>query len=177
MSSVTAVRPPTEQTRVQRPYAFEVAISPEPVRVAQMRRITMALLRYRAVPAPLSQDVLVAVSELVTNAIEHGHGTVGLRVRHTGQEIRIEVTDANPEPARLCTAAAHQVCDRGLILVAALAWNWGVSDDGTTTWCTFRVPGNRRDGAHEDRSTLAQRVRLPRAPITRRSALGGGSTQ
>ncbi|AKN75082.1 anti-sigma regulatory factor [Streptomyces sp. PBH53] len=144
MSPATAVHPATEQTRVQTPYAWEVAIAPDPVHVARVRRITVAFLRHREVPTALAQDVLVAVSELVTNAIEHGHGTVSLRMRHTDQEVRIEVSDDNPEPARLRKAAAHEVRGRGLFLVAALAQGrWGVTNEGRTTWAAFRISSGR----------------------------------
>ncbi|MFJ3212789.1 ATP-binding protein [Streptomyces flaveolus] len=126
------------------PYTFEVAIAPDPMRVAQTRRIAVAFLRYRAVPAPVAEDVVVAVSELVTNAIEHGQGAVSLRMRHADHEVLVEVTDDSPVPARLRTAAAHHVRGRGLFLVAALAQErWGVTNEGRTTWAVFRVPQGR----------------------------------
>ncbi|MFD3524554.1 ATP-binding protein [Streptomyces sp. NPDC058653] len=123
--------------------SFEVAVAPDRVRVAQMRRITVAVMRLWDVPAPLSEDVQLAVSELVANAVEHGHGSVGLRVRHAGSELSVEVTDENPAPARLRTAEEDDVCGRGLFLVAVLSSRWGVSDDGMTTWCTFNLPTGR----------------------------------
>ncbi|MER7224271.1 ATP-binding protein [Streptomyces rubradiris] len=125
------------------PYAFEVVIAPDPFRVAQIRRITRATLRYRALPTPLVQDVVLVVSELVTNAIEHGHGTVRLRVRHTGGSLLVEVIDNNPAPARLRTPTAVAERGRGLVLVSVVAQAWGVSRDGKTTWCRFRVPAGR----------------------------------
>ncbi|MER6684575.1 ATP-binding protein [Streptomyces olivaceoviridis] len=120
--------------------AFEVAIAPVRRHVSRMRRITAALLRHWAVPIQLTEDVVVTVSELVTNAIEHGEGTVSLRVRHTGNKVHVEVTDGNLAPAQLRAPADDEVCGRGLILVAVLAHNWGVSEDGRTTWATFLVP-------------------------------------
>ncbi|WP_370418984.1 ATP-binding protein [Streptomyces sp. QH1-20] len=120
-----------------------MAIAPDPVRVAHIRRITAAFMRHWAVPTQLTRDVLVVVSELVTNAIEHGHGTVGLRMRGTGKELRVEVTDGNPAPARLRVAADDDVSGRGLFLVHVLARDWGVSQDGRTTWAAFPVPAGR----------------------------------
>ncbi|MGA5134413.1 ATP-binding protein [Streptomyces olivoreticuli] len=143
MSTATAVAPATATPRQQASHAFEVAFAPDPDRVAHIRRITMASMRHWAVPAPLAGDVVVVVSELVTNAIKHGHGTVGLRVRHTGNELRVEVTDGNPAPARLQAAADDDVSGRGLFLVHALARGWGVSEDGRTTWANFPVPVGR----------------------------------
>lgn len=144
MSPATSVTPVAEPCRPRAPYAFEVAIVPEPPRVAGVRRITAAALRYRAVPSPLALDVVLVVSELVTNAIEHGHGSVRLRVRHSGDFLLVEVTDNNPAPARLRTPAPDAERGRGLPLVAALAEEgWGVSPDGRTTWARFRVPAGR----------------------------------
>lgn len=141
MSSAEPAVPAAEPCRPRAPYAFELAIVPERLRVAGVRRITAAALRYRAVPSPLAQDVVLAVSELVTNAIEHGHGTVCLRVRHSGDFLLVEVTDNNPAPARLHTPAPDAERGRGLPIVAALAeGGWGVSPDGRTTWARFRVP-------------------------------------
>ncbi|MCL7381275.1 ATP-binding protein [Streptomyces sp. 35G-GA-8] len=137
MSPASAVAPPAAQLRTG---VFEVAMAPDPARVAQIRRITVAHMRLWAVPATLAEDVRLVVSELVTNAVEHGHGTVSLRMRHTGSHLHIEVTDANPTPAQLCAAADDDVCGRGLFLVDALSGNWGVSNGGTTTWATFHVP-------------------------------------
>ncbi|MEU0715609.1 ATP-binding protein [Streptomyces lavendulocolor] len=143
MSHATAFEPTAVRLLPETPRAFEVAIAPDPARVAQIRRITAASMRHWAVPTPLAYDVVVAVSELVTNAIEHGYGTVSLRVRNAGAEVRVEVTDDNPAPARLQAAAEDDVSGRGLFLVAVLAREWGVSEDGRTTWVTFRVPAGR----------------------------------
>ncbi|MFD5117235.1 ATP-binding protein [Streptomyces sp. NPDC058391] len=143
MSPATAVAPVAAQPKTLTSRAFEVAMAPDPARVAQMRRSTLAHMRLWAVPGPLAEDVRLVVSELVTNAIEHGQGTVRLRVRHTGSQLRIEVTDDNPAPAQLCAAEDDDVCGRGLFLVAVLSWNWGVSNNGKTTWATFRVPEGR----------------------------------
>ncbi|MFI8944141.1 ATP-binding protein [Streptomyces syringium] len=143
MSTATAVAPFAAPLRPRTPHAFEVAIGPDPVRVSQIRRITAAFLRHWAVPAPLIHDVVVVVSELVTNAIQHGRGTVRLRIRHTGDELRVEVTDDNAAPARMRAAGDEDVCGRGLSLVAALVHEWGVGEDGRTTWATVRVSTGR----------------------------------
>ncbi|GHF33420.1 hypothetical protein GCM10010218_13150 [Streptomyces mashuensis] len=143
MSPATAVAPAPATLRPQTPHAFEVAIAPDPVRVAHMRRITMAFMRHWAVPIQLARDVVVVVSELATNAIQHGHGAVRLRIRHTCNELHVEVTDDNPAPARLQAAADDDVSGRGLFLVHVLARGWGASEDGRTTWATFSVPAGR----------------------------------
>lgn len=121
---------------------FDVAFLPENCRVAHMRRITAAHLRYWDLTA-LADSATVVVSELVTNAIQHGQGPVGLRVTRSTHALRIEVTDGTPAPARMRCADAADEGGRGLLLVAALSDNWGVSPDGTTTWATFALPTGR----------------------------------
>lgn len=78
------------------------------------------------------------ISELVTNAFLHGHGVdVGVRLYFSHCEFVMEVRDGSPERPVLCHAAADDDHGRGLYLVDALAAAWGVSDDGTTTWCAL----------------------------------------
>lgn len=139
MSLATAVAPPAAQPKTLTSRGFEVAMAPDRVRVTQIRRITVAHMRLWAVPTPLAEDVRLVVSELVTNAVEHGQGTVLLRMRRTDSQLRIEVTDENSAPAQLQNAGEEGLCGRGLFLVAFLADMWGVSDDGRTTWAAFAL--------------------------------------
>ncbi|MEU1905400.1 ATP-binding protein [Streptomyces hygroscopicus] len=85
MSPATALAPIAAEARPKVKRAFEVAITPDSVRVAHIRRITSAYMRFWGVPTSPADDVVLAVSELVTNAVEHGRGDVDLRVRHTGE--------------------------------------------------------------------------------------------
>ncbi|MFI7104159.1 ATP-binding protein [Streptomyces sp. NPDC050161] len=123
---------------------FAVSFAPDPARVVLVRRTTAARLRMWGVPCALAEDIVVAVSELATNAVQHGFGDVVLKVERVGAGLlRIAVSDGNPAPAELRLAAEGDVSGRGLFLVAAFAENWGVSDGGKTTWCIFRLPSGR----------------------------------
>lgn len=119
--------------------AVTVAFTPESAHVCLLRRIAKAYLALWHISGFLAEDVVLAVSELVTNAVQHGLGGCGLRMMVTVDELRVEVTDANPAPARLRVVGNDEVSGRGLALVAALADAWGVSADGMTTWCSFRL--------------------------------------
>ncbi|KPI06239.1 hypothetical protein OK074_4217 [Actinobacteria bacterium OK074] len=121
---------------------FEVAFLPERFRVRTMRRITAAYVRHCGLSV-LLDDALLVVSELVGNAVEHGGGhPVGLRVAALVDELRIEVADGNPVPARRRVAGEADEDGRGLLLVDAVAREWGVSPDGTMTWCSLAIPEN-----------------------------------
>lgn len=143
MSRATTVAPAVANALAQTSRAFDVPFAPDRACVSRARRITSAYLGLWNVTGPLAENILLAVSELVTNAIEHGTGDVTLRVQYPDDEVRIEVVDGNPAPAKLSTAGDEDESGRGLFLVAVLARKWGVSNDGTTTWCVFRVPVRR----------------------------------
>ncbi|MBY8888946.1 ATP-binding protein [Streptomyces sp. PTM05] len=96
----------------------------------------------------LSDDVRVVVSELVTNALRHGDGTVVLVVTLDAgispAEVLIEVSDS-PRGAGAWGADASGPGEplatngRGLMIVARLAHRWGVERTRrrTTVWCRF----------------------------------------
>ncbi|WP_324617144.1 ATP-binding protein [Streptomyces sp. NRRL S-37] len=120
--------------------AFEACFAAEPICVGRSRHVSSVFLKLCKVAEPLRESVVLCVSELVTNGVKHGTGDVALRVRCRGAEIRVEVVDGSSTPATLRGAEAEDTSGRGLALVRALSWEWGVSKDGRTTWCTFRIP-------------------------------------
>lgn len=113
-------------------------------RVGIMRRIAAARLRYWGLQA-LTDDVMLIVSELLTNALLHS-GTSDIRLNLTAKEgfLRIAVSDG--VPSRIAPGPAGQEAEsgRGLILVAALAQHhggtFGTSNQGATAWCTLALP-------------------------------------
>ncbi|MEU2777400.1 ATP-binding protein [Streptomyces sp. NPDC007162] len=143
MTALTApTRSPVEPSP-RNPHVFETALAPQQVCAHRARRDITALLMMWEVPQDLLDDVVLAVSELVTNAVQHGTGDVRLRAFNTNEQLRIEVTDDNSAPATLRAASDDDTSGRGLLLVSALAQNWGVSEDGKTTWCAFHIASDR----------------------------------
>ncbi|GGR34841.1 ATP-binding protein [Streptomyces aurantiogriseus] len=143
MAPAVAVTPFTSATEQAVVCGFEVVFLPSDSRAGQMRRITTTHLQIWDL-AELIDTVALAVSELVTNAVRHGQGKpVGLRVTNSAHELRIEVTDGSQERARLRYSAQNDESGRGLLLVDALTDRWGVSPDGTTTWCSIAIPQGR----------------------------------
>ncbi|TQL23566.1 anti-sigma regulatory factor (Ser/Thr protein kinase) [Streptomyces sp. SLBN-134] len=116
-------------------------------RVGVARRVTAARLRYCGLGA-LVDDAVLIVSELVTNAIQHGDGgqvTVAMSVRDG--LVRLAVRHETPGRPVLCHADDDAERGRGLFLVDRLAaahgGTWGTSDAGTSTWCTLTVADGR----------------------------------
>ncbi|MGC9500543.1 ATP-binding protein [Streptomyces sp. WG7] len=113
-------------------------------RVGAMRRIAAARLRYCGLQA-MTNDVVVIVSELLTNALLHsGASEIRLTVTTANDSLRIAVHDGVPGQATP-KAVNHNtdVSGRGLVLVDALAresgGEWGTSDAGAETWCRLPV--------------------------------------
>ncbi|MFJ8728657.1 ATP-binding protein [Streptomyces bauhiniae] len=122
---------------------FEVVLAAQHFCVRVARRVAIHYLTVHRLDTALFEPVELAVSELVTNAVEYGNGEVGLRLRCHDGELRIEVRDGNPAPAILRNPADDDESGRGLYIVAVLARDWGVSPEGRMTWCTFRATGGR----------------------------------
>ena len=91
-------------------------------------------------PTPVTEDVLLVVSELVTNAVRHGGSAIELALSVLADCVRVAVTDSGT--ALPVVAAGHPSIDRptgrGLLIVAATARDWGVerkaSRPGKTVW-------------------------------------------
>jgi anti-sigma regulatory factor (Ser/Thr protein kinase) len=93
------------------------------------------------VQEPVRSDVLLVVSELVSNAVRHGEGPIDLAVEVSTSHVHVEVTDqgdARPQPAR---PAAMSQSGRGLLIVDSIADAWGVSVEphGKTVWADLLI--------------------------------------
>lgn len=97
--------------------------------------------------ATRTDDVVLCVSELATNALLHGAPPGrGFRLQlalDTTGVLRIEVHDSGPGEIREPEPSPEGESGRGLLLVAALADKWGVGerDPGKIVWCEFAVRG------------------------------------
>ncbi|WP_433221651.1 ATP-binding protein [Dactylosporangium sp. CS-047395] len=79
----------------------------------------------------LADDVELLLSELCTNAVQHGDGLDTVHLHCTPATVRAAVSDRNPAlpTVRNAPAASHDLhldYGRGLLLVAAIAATWGV---------------------------------------------------
>lgn len=82
-------------------------------------------------------DMSIVVSELVTNAVRYGKNPVELRLRVTGDCLRVEVSDGNPTDVPMPREATNTESNgRGMPLIDALTFNWGVdvSDAHKVVW-------------------------------------------
>lgn len=94
--------------------------------------------------AGLAPDVRVCASELATNAVQYGPAGRDflVRVLTRGDTVRLEVHDAGERAPCARTPADSDEHGRGLLVVAALADDWGVSDrsgPGKVVWASFSI--------------------------------------
>ena len=87
-------------------------------------------------------DVLLVLSELVTNAVMHGAGVVDIEVVREPGVVRMAVCDQGGGIVRMCNPRADSVGGRGLVLVDHLAESWGVLCNragGKTVWASLHL--------------------------------------
>jgi anti-sigma regulatory factor (Ser/Thr protein kinase) len=92
--------------------------------------------------AQRTDDAVLLVSELVTNAVKYGpeHGEIRLIVGADDQRLRVTVHDtgAGPLPAmRPLERLPHQGGGHGLRLVEMVSDRWGVERGSTRVWFEF----------------------------------------
>ncbi|MFE0930852.1 ATP-binding protein [Streptomyces mutabilis] len=113
-------------------------------RVGVMRRIAAARLRYCGLEA-MRDDVLLIVSELLTNALQHSGTTeISLVITVDHGVLRVRVRDGMPGVAGLRRPGDSSESGRGLWLVDTLVTesggNWGTCDGGAEIWCCLPLP-------------------------------------
>ncbi|MFC7387078.1 ATP-binding protein [Sphaerisporangium rhizosphaerae] len=108
----------------------------------------------------IAEDVVLAVGELLGNAVTHGAPPIRLSLWVGTGEFCVRVTDHGPGRPRRLDLAADAVHGRGLAIVAALADDYGVTPtpDGTgkTAWARWRFPSQT--------ATLTATIALPPPP-------------
>ncbi|GAB3657950.1 ATP-binding protein [Actinocorallia lasiicapitis] len=115
---------------------FEIPGHPSQVR--EVRRWARDLLSGEA--APVREDVVLLLAEVVTNAIRHSDsgrgGKVGVSVEVHGAAVRCEVSDAGGRGAPRLLERPGVEHGRGLVIVRELAAEWGTraGEDGNVTW-------------------------------------------
>ncbi|MEY2246042.1 ATP-binding protein [Streptomyces sp. SAS_267] len=110
-----------------------------------------ALYAWGWLPAPsadrraAAEDVLLVVSELVTNACLHAEGPDELRISCDNKVLRIEVSDrGSGQPAPRTPHRAGRPGGHGMFIVQRLCLDWGVVRTpgvaGKTVWAELGAP-------------------------------------
>jgi anti-sigma regulatory factor (Ser/Thr protein kinase) len=101
------------------------------------RAVVRSLLS-KDVPCSFMSDALLATSELVSNALEHGHGALEVLARFYFERglLRVEVSDSSSDVPRPREELPTDLGGRGLHVVAAVSsdWGWTPNERGKTVW-------------------------------------------
>lgn len=104
------------------------SFAPEGQSVSQARLfVREALAEWEA--EDLTDEAVLATSELVTNAVVHAGTPVQVAIELDAQALRLEVQDLHPHrslPVGLAAADEDAEHGRGLFITAAIAGSWGV---------------------------------------------------
>lgn len=110
--------------------------------VAHMRNAVSARLRRKGLE-DLLDPVRLIVSELVTNAVQHGGDRVALSLLTSSAGLRLRVRDGGHGHPRLGAVGQEAESGRGLWLVdqsvAELDGTWGYTTETRTAWCVLPV--------------------------------------
>ncbi|MFJ6938678.1 SpoIIE family protein phosphatase [Streptomyces sp. NPDC101132] len=125
-----------------------------PDAVLHARRFAARTLRSWGAADELDAALLV-VSELVTNAIAHTQGEVGMDLTLSADRLRIAVSDASPRsPVKPVSVSWESTGGRGLLIVEAMTASWGSVplSGGKQVWAeipwsrTAPPPGGQPEG-------------------------------
>jgi serine phosphatase RsbU (regulator of sigma subunit) len=92
----------------------------------------------------LGDRAALLATELITNALRHTSGPVGLTavvLRREGRALRLEVGDTSSTPPHRLPSDENATVGRGMLLVEELADAWGVTPRGTgkSVWVEIRA--------------------------------------
>jgi anti-sigma regulatory factor (Ser/Thr protein kinase) len=90
----------------------------------------------------LRDDATLLISELVTNAVTHGDGTVIVTSEQHGVTVTFGVADSSPHVPQLADPTIDSQGGRGLRILDATAgsWGWTKLPDGAGKRVWFRLP-------------------------------------
>lgn len=131
----------------RRAVARTVALPATPRSSLAARTFAERTLAQWGVGAEVSDDVLLVVDELVTNAVLHARAPITLVLDLQARTVRIEVTDPSPLMPTARSRSATRTSGRGLTIIEAISGDWGTRQ---------RVGGGKSVWADVNRTPVAR---------------------
>ena len=112
--------PPTSDAVLQ------LALPPDPPSVGDARRALDDYSRSRDVPDDLAQSGVLAISELVTNAVLHAHTPILVLADYDRGTLTLAVQDGEATLPMLLPADPEREGGRGVAIIDHLGGTWGI---------------------------------------------------
>ena len=119
-----------------------------PVSARQAREFVTLHLRGHDLRA-LEDDIRLAASELVTNAMMHTQPPITVLLQRAGPLVTLSVSDPSSLPPTMSDGRVDEPGGLGLILVAAVSSGWGVTSrpgGGKSVWASFEADSQAVNG-------------------------------
>ncbi|WP_410599313.1 ATP-binding protein [Amycolatopsis sp. lyj-90] len=116
----------------------ELAMTGDVRRLAEVRAWTRETLD--GLPEDTVADVVMVVDELASNALRHARAPYLVRLLHTDDTLRVEVSDGAPGSAAR-RGPPNSTGGQGLTLVSLASTSWGQTarPDGKTVWAELDI--------------------------------------
>ena len=124
-------------------HMLQLALSAHPSSAGEARRFAEDVLREWN-EDPLSDSVVLLVSELVTNAVLHAGSPVQVALWRRAGHVRVDVVDQSPVMPGVRDYGDEATTGRGMDLVEMIAESWGVEPrhpHGKAVW--FELPSTQ----------------------------------
>jgi anti-sigma regulatory factor (Ser/Thr protein kinase) len=128
------------------------SFDPEPTVPGNVRQRLAPVLAGWGLTSDHTDDALLVINELLTNAVEHARTPLILTVSFRGTALLVEVRDESVAEPQLQPVDLQAARGRGLQFVDALArrWSWTADASGKTVWA--EIPSVR--AAHRGRRSV-----------------------
>ena len=119
-----------------RPLSTTLEVSADETATRSARTLVRDLCATASIGPQAVETAVLLVTELVSNAIEHGGGYALVDADVDRTRLRVCVRDSDPRLPSAQLAAIDAERGRGLLLVDALSSRWGAAprDDGKVVW-------------------------------------------
>jgi anti-sigma regulatory factor (Ser/Thr protein kinase) len=96
-------------------------------------------------PPLVRERAILMVSELATNAVQHGRSSFTVAIDETPEGIRVEVRDKGPGRPEVGAPTLNDVSGRGLFIVRTLSLDFGIETAAGDKMVWFTLSGAPED--------------------------------
>lgn len=108
--------------------------------LADLRRWARSWMEQHPTDGVDPDNVVLSMTELVTNSITHGTGPVDVRLNGDCDNLVLIVSDGSGQMPRHRGTSLETETGRGILILESLATRWGVQPElggGKSVWCEF----------------------------------------